>query len=65
MNVKLTQQTSKCYGRREGSEVDEDNRSHALTVQGVLEVTDILWVTPPHVSYQPTKGAPSALQGVV
>ncbi len=63
--MQLTQQASKCYGWRQSGKVDKDNSSHALTVQGVLEVTDILWVTALHVSYQPTEGAPAALQRVV
>lgn len=59
--VQLTQKASECYGWREGSEVDKDNGSHALTVQGVLEVTQVLWVTAPHVSYQSTERTSDAL----
>ena len=61
----LTQQASECYGWREGSEVDKDDGGHALAVQGVLEVTEVLWVTTLHISYQPTERAPGAPQRVV
>lgn len=57
----LTQQASERDGWRESSEVDEDDGSHALTVQGILEVTQVLWVTTAHISYQPTEGASRAL----
>lgn len=61
----LTQQASECYGWGEGSEVDKDDGGHALAVQGVLEVTEVLWVTTLHISYQPTEGASGAPQRVV
>lgn len=64
-HVGLTQQASECDGGRQGSKVDEDDGSHALAVQGVLEVADILRVTSPNVSYQPAEGASCALQRVI
>lgn len=64
-SVWLTQQASERNGRRESSKVDKDNSSHALTVQGVFEVAQVLRVAPLHVSYHPTEGASGALQRVV
>lgn len=61
----LTQQASKCYGRRKGGKVDEDDCSHALAVQRVLEVAEVLRVTALDVSYQASEGAAGALQRVV
>lgn len=61
----LTQEASKRDGRREGSEVDEDHSGHALTVESILEVADVLRVTSPHVSPQPAKWSTGTLQRVV
>lgn len=61
----LTQQASERDGRRERGEVDEDDGGHALAVEGVLKVADVVRVAPPHVSDQAAEGPAGALQGVI
>lgn len=61
----LTQQPPEGDGRRERSEVDEDDGRNALGVQRVPEVTQVLGVPSPHVPDQPPKGPARAPQGVV
>lgn len=52
----LTQQASEGDGRGQGSEVDEDDSSQDLGVEGVCEVTDVMAVPPLHVLYHPAEG---------
>lgn len=53
--AEFTQQPSKGYGRRQCCEVDEDDGSDTLHVQGVLYVTDIVRVAAADVMNQASK----------
>ena len=60
----LTQQTSKGDAWRDAGEEDEDGSHHALEVETVLQVADVVWVTPLDVVDKSTKWPPCALEWV-
>lgn len=61
----LTQQSSKGNGRRESCKVNEYDSSHALGVEGILEVTQVFGVTVACIPYGPAEQAPGPPHGVV
>lgn len=49
LKFRLTQESTKGDGGRQRSKVDEDDGSHALRVQSVSKVTEVLRVASSHI----------------
>lgn len=64
-SVSLTQKSSKGDGWRQRGEVDEDDGGHALSVQSISKVTEVLRVAASHVFDQASEKTARTPQGLV
>lgn len=53
--MSLTQEATEGDGRRQGSKVDEDDGSQDLGAECICDVTQIVRITAPDVTYQASK----------
>ena len=60
----LTKETTERDAGGEAGEEDEDEGGHALQVEGVPEVAEVVWVASSHVVVQTPEQAARPLQGV-
>ena len=65
LKFRLTQESTKGDGRWQRSKVDEDDGGHALRVQSVSKVAEVLRVAPGHVFDQAAKQTTWTPQGVL
>jgi len=65
LESRLTQKSSEGDGRRQRGKVDEDDGSHALRVQSISDVAEVLRVAASHVFDQTSEQTAGPPQGLV
>lgn len=65
MFLRLTQKSTKGDGWRQRSEVDEDDGGHALRVQSISKVAEVLRVASSHIFDQTSEKTTRTPQGFI